>query len=286
MKRFTTIAFALFMISVSAYGLEPGDTTQVTDFTLNGQDVTMHIGESHQFSVTSSGRIRWVNVWDPFFDVIFVDDNGFVTALRKGNSYVAVESVANPNIRKQCTITVDDEGSLRIGQKDCPPVNEVDETEVQFSLSDNGLFTAEGTFWGSGAQTNYLNYIVTDQCIFLSFEIDYEDSTKMFYPQPFKLELEGCNAQDYKIYFNNKSESVSSQRAYASYSIARSTLSVDQGQTGNIPSDVLEVPASDIKETTFYNLSGRKINEPSGLTIVVTRLSDGKVHIEKKLFLR
>ena len=34
----------------------------------------------------------------------------------------------------------------------------------------------------------------------------------------------------------------------------------------------------------YYNLSGRRIDSPSGLTIVVTRYSDGSVRTEKKLF--
>ena len=278
MKRFTALASVLTVISVTAYGLEPGDTTQVADFTLNGQDVTMRIGESHQFSVTSSGGFRWANVWDPFFDVVFVDNSGFVTALRKGSSYVAVESTADPNIRKQCTITVNDEGSVRVGKKDCPPEDEVDETDVHFSLSDDGLFTAEGTFWGSGAQTNYLKYIVTDQCIFLTFEIDYEDSTNMFYPQPFKLELEGCQAQDYKIYLNNKIQTVASQDSFVNYSITRGA---SIGGTTDVKVVIGDSQETDIQ---FYDLLGHKVATPSGLTIVVKRYSDGTVRTEKKLF--
>ena len=36
--------------------------------------------------------------------------------------------------------------------------------------------------------------------------------------------------------------------------------------------------------TQYYNLSGQRINAPSGLTIVVTRYSDGTVRTEKRLF--
>jgi len=36
--------------------------------------------------------------------------------------------------------------------------------------------------------------------------------------------------------------------------------------------------------TQYFDLLGRKIDSPSGLTIVVTRYSDGTVHTEKKLF--
>ena len=41
---------------------------------------------------------------------------------------------------------------------------------------------------------------------------------------------------------------------------------------------------AEITETLYYNLSGQKIDSPSGLTIVVTRYSDGTVSTEKKLF--
>ena len=48
---------------------------------------------------------------------------------------------------------------------------------------------------------------------------------------------------------------------------------------------VKETP-SDKKEiaTQYYNLSGQRINAPSGLTIVVTRYSDGSVRIQKRLY--
>ena len=40
----------------------------------------------------------------------------------------------------------------------------------------------------------------------------------------------------------------------------------------------------EILETQYYNLSGQRISTPSGLTIVVTRYSDGTVRSEKGLF--
>lgn len=42
--------------------------------------------------------------------------------------------------------------------------------------------------------------------------------------------------------------------------------------------------SSDSQETVYYNLSGRRVDSPSGLTIVVTRYIDGSVRTEKKLF--
>jgi hypothetical protein len=40
----------------------------------------------------------------------------------------------------------------------------------------------------------------------------------------------------------------------------------------------------EITETQYYNLLGNKVDSPSGLTIVVTRYSDGTMRTEKKLF--
>ena len=39
-----------------------------------------------------------------------------------------------------------------------------------------------------------------------------------------------------------------------------------------------------VKEELYYNLAGQRTDTPSGLTIVVTRYSDGSVRREKKLF--
>ena len=40
----------------------------------------------------------------------------------------------------------------------------------------------------------------------------------------------------------------------------------------------------EILSTKYYTLSGKEVENPSGLTIVVKRLSNGKVLTEKKLF--
>ena len=107
------------------------------------------------------------------------------------------------------------------------------------------------------------------------FEIDHSDSTRMFYPQPFKLEIEDCNAQEYNIYLNNRIQSVESQKAFVMYSIAR-------GATIG----VTETPAIVAREEgmSYFNLTGQRINTPSGLTIVVTCYSDGTVRTEKIVF--
>ena len=63
---------------------------------------------------------------------------------------------------------------------------------------------------------------------------------------------------------------------------------VKEGNGGLHPSSIISIPetTTTAKEigTQYYNLSGQRINTPSGLTIVVTRYSDGTVRSEKGLF--
>ena len=53
---------------------------------------------------------------------------------------------------------------------------------------------------------------------------------------------------------------------------------------GTTPIGEIETEQEEILETQYFNLSGQRINAPSGLTIVVTRYSDGSVHTEKRLY--
>lgn len=46
----------------------------------------------------------------------------------------------------------------------------------------------------------------------------------------------------------------------------------------------IETNQREILESIYFNLSGQRINAPSGLTIVVTRYTDGTVRTEKKIF--
>ena len=280
MKRIITISFAFVLAFTGGYLHAQSDTTNasgVTKISIEEQNITLRIGESRQLHVDpSSAVIRWGEMYDLSVNpVLFVDKNGFITALRSGNDVVLAELKADPNKNSRCNVTVSNEGSIRKDRQSYMPVDEVEEKEINFSLTNDGLFTAEGTYWGSGAQNNYLNYIVTDQCIIMYFEIDYSDSTRMFYPQPFKLEIEDCNAQEYTIYLNNRIQSVESQETFVKYSIAR-------GATIG----VTETSAIVAREEgiSYFNLKGQRINAPTGLTIVITRYSDGSVRTEKKLF--
>ena len=53
---------------------------------------------------------------------------------------------------------------------------------------------------------------------------------------------------------------------------------------GTTPIGEIETEQIEIQETQYYNLSGQRINTPSGLTIVVTRYSDGSVRTEKRMY--
>ena len=280
MKRIVSYLI-LTIIAVSAFA--QSDTTNasgVTKISIVEKNITLRIGESRQLHVDPpSAVIRWGEMYDLSVNpVLFVDKNGFITALRSGNDVVLAELKADPNKNSRCNATVSNEGSIRKDRQSYMPVDEVEEKEINFSLTNDGLFTAEGTYWGSGAQTNYLNYIVTDQCIIMYFEIDYSDSTGMFYPQPFKLEIEDCNAQEYNIYLNNRVQTVESKEEFVRYSIARGASYNGSTNAKGIVSDNKEIA------TQYYNLSGQRINTPTGLTIVVTRYSDGAVRTEKRLF--
>ena len=69
------------------------------------------------------------------------------------------------------------------------------------------------------------------------------------------------------------------ESGYFTYTQPELYMKVVLAYTTNVK-DVTE----EITETLYYNLSGQKIDSPSGLTIVVTRYSDGTVSTEKKLF--
>ena len=85
-----------------------------------------------------------------------IDENGMVTALRSGNDVVGVETIGGSSM-KYCNVTVIDEGSIRKDRKQLYPTNEIEWTGVKFTLTNSGMFIAEGTYYGNGAQTNYLN---------------------------------------------------------------------------------------------------------------------------------
>ena len=213
------------------------DTTQVEDFTIEEQNITLSVGESLQLHVNpSSANVRWFQgAWDLSANpILVVDQNGLITALKAGESYVAVESTVDGNVRKQAQVTVLDKGSVKTGNKQFEPTKECQWEEVKFTLTNNGNFIAQGVFYGSGAKSNQLNYLVTDQCIFMWFDIDYADSTKNFYPQPFTLEISDCNALAYNIYFNNSTQVVENSRSFANYAIKRGASTGGTTQTDNI----------------------------------------------------
>ena len=190
--------FTLVIMCMCSLANAQTDTTNVVDFSLVEQNITLKVGESYQLHVSpADARIRWMESMHPLDNYVTVDKNGLVTALKPtstntimgGITTVGAESL-DGSIRKRCNVTVLDEGSILKNKKSLAPTSECEWKDVSFSLTNTGVFKAEGTFYGSGAKTNTLNYIVTDQCIYLWFDINYEDSTKMFYSQPFSLEIE------------------------------------------------------------------------------------------------
>ena len=254
MKRISTFVCTLVMMCVSSIANAQSDTTQVTYFTLEEHEITLKVGQSYQLHLNpADAKVTW---WGGSLDfsvnpVSYVDDNGMVTAFRAGSSYAAAESQGGYD-RKMCQVTVVDEGSILKDKKEFKPVDECQWEDVHFSLTYDGVFTAEGTYYGSGAQTNYLNYIVTDQCIFLWFEINYEDSTRMFYPQPFSLEIKDCNAQEYNIYLNNRNQLVQTNGGFVKYAIRRGS---SIGGTTNTERIVIRKD-----DDLIYNLKGQKLN--------------------------
>ena len=73
------------------------DTTQVDDFTIEEQNITLSVGESLQLHVNpSSANVRWVQgAWDLSANpILVVDQNGLITALKAGESYVPGTSQA------------------------------------------------------------------------------------------------------------------------------------------------------------------------------------------------
>ena len=223
---------------------------------LDEQEITLRIGESRQLNLLpAQAKVRWIdtgwNSMDNPYIFKIVDENGIVTALRAGNAFVMFESV-DGSIRKQTPITILNEGNIRTDRIQFDPVDECEWRDVQFTLTDDGRFIAQGTYYGSGAQPSYLNYTVTDQCVFLSFDINYEDSTKMFYPQPFSLEINDCNAEEFYVYFNNRSQLLQSQDKFVKYAIRRGS---SIGGTTN-PESIVISNYDDL----IYNLKGQKLN--------------------------
>jgi len=252
MKRILFTVFGFVLMGTSAFGQEPGDTTQISDFALQEHEITLKVGESCQLHITpADAQVRWMYFSGVDSNYIaVVDENGLVTALKRGNTSVRVESMGG-NKSEICQVTVVNEGSIRSGSKEFVPVDECEWKEVEFTLTNEGRFTADGVFMGNGAQPDYLKYYVTDQCIFLCFEINYEDSTKMFHNQPFNLEIENCNAQAYTIYFRNKAKALESQDSFVKYALRRGSSA---GGTTNVQKVLIKQD-----EDVMYNLKGQRI---------------------------
>lgn len=274
---------SLYTITIHVYGntwtgsldfhntLYNEQTIKVND----GQSITLKIGESRQLVIDpADSNIRWFEDFDcSDYSVLVIDRYGLVTALKAGNSYVRIES-ENYDIFDYHQVSVIDEGNIRKGRKQFLPTQECEWQDIQYTLTDDGKFMAEGVYCGSGAQPGYLDYTVTDQCIFLQFDINYEDSSKMFYNQPFSLEIEDCNAPKYTIYLNNRAQVVESQNNIVRHAISRGTTISGQyqkiseakyfdGQSEvclvGIPGSLIVLKNADVTKEYFSNLLDSKI---------------------------
>lgn len=228
------------------------------------QQINLTVGESYQLHVTpANAKVIWIgepwtfktsilqNPTRPHltyaktdFPVAVIDDNGLVTALKTGNTVVFAESL-DGSIREQCQITVCERvehidkhitytfNQAGVSRHRLSPVSECEWEDVKFSLSKEGVFEVKGTFYGSGAQDNSLIHSKTNQCIFLFFHIDCSDSTEVLYPQPFKLQIDDCNAQEYTVYFRNSTGAGNEQENFIRYNITNgSSAGGDSEQTG------------------------------------------------------
>lgn len=271
MEKITRLGFTLLLMCIWSFANAQSDTTQVTDFTLVEQQITLRIGESCQLHVNpSDAEVKWMESWELASDpVIIVDENGLITALKAGNAVVGVESRGG-SVMRYCQVAVLEEGDVRKEKKSLVPVEESEWADVGYKLTNDGTFTAQGTYYGSGAQTNYLNYITTEQCIFLWFDVNYEDSTKMFYPQPFSLEIKDCDAQKYNIYLDNRNHVLQHQDEIFKQAISRGSSISGTTNAGRI--------SIRKDENEIYDLKGQRLNAIPKTGIYIM---NGVKHLQK-----
>lgn len=264
MRRIVCTAICSVLMGTYAYAQEPGDTTHVTSFTLQENQITLKVGESQQLHINpADAQVRWMRFYGVDTNyVAVVDENGLVTALKSGTRAIGVESPDGSNMQ-YCQVTVTDQGSIRSDRIEFAPANECEWKDVEFSLTNDGKFKAEGVYMGNGAQPDYLNYIVTDECVFLWFDINYEDSTMMFHYQPFNLEIENCNAQTYNVYFRNKSLVMGPQETFVRYAVSRGgTTEIERiviNREEGVIYDLKGLPVMDIPKNGFYIKDGKII---------------------------
>ena len=264
MKRILLSVLGSVLMGTYAYAQEPGDTTHVTGFALQEHQITLKVGESQQLHISpADAHVRWMRFYGVDTNyVAVVDENGLVTALKSGTRAIGVESPDGSNMQ-YCQVTVTDEGSIRSDRIEFEPTDECEWKDVEFSLTNDGKFKVEGVYMGNGAQPDYLNYIVTDECVFLWFDINYEDSTMMFHYQPFSLEIENCNAQVYNVYFKNKSLVMGPQETFVRYAVRRGgTTEIERviiNREDGVFYDLKGLPVTDVPKSGFYIKNGKII---------------------------
>ena len=167
-------------------------------------------------------------------------------------------------------------------------------------LNENGVLRVSHEYFGVGAYEATLKGGEKNPDAFgftgvieLSFKNDISDADKAKIISDYNLKLAHENAENryWRYELPNTSDVLAVSKSIfetglVDYSSPAISLQISHhlNNTGST-TKVKETP-SDKKEiaTQYYNLSGQRINAPSGLTIVVTRYSDGSVHTEKRLF--
>ena len=167
-------------------------------------------------------------------------------------------------------------------------------------LKENGVLRVSHEYFGVGAYEATLKGGEKNPDAFgftgvieLSFKNDISDAdkAKIISDYNLKLVLEDTQIRYWRYELPNTSDVLTVSKSifetglvdYSSPAISLQ-ISPHPNNTGST-TKVKETP-SDQKEiaTQYYNLSGQRINAPSGLTIVVTRYSDGSVRTEKRMY--
>ena len=277
---------------INAFADDNGNSS--TDFTLEEEAIYLELGESYQLHVSPpNSDVIWVGdswffsvddniddydeIYSLYPTVAVIDKDGLVTAFKSGATYVYAQS-KDGSISKRCRVYVSGKDWTGWSRTWLGKKSESEKKNITMSLSIDGIFKASGTFYGSGVKGNFMYDTDTKHCLFIWFETE-DTNPDNFYPQPFSIDYGlTLDAKEYTVYINDNAHMHGQQDKYIKYTLKRGS-SIDG--TTNAESISTHVTETSVE---YYNLSGQKTDTPSGLTIVVTRYSDGTVRTEKKLF--
>ena len=239
-----------------------------TPFELSEKSLTLKQGASYQLT---TDIIPEDLSWGPdrnFFEsqVLFVDQDGVVTALNKGEADAFAISGKYSSV---CKVTVTESDSqIRTGETPVFPKPEDKSLEegLNVELSD-GVLTLKGAYYGNSEYPSVLKWAVYDNSIFLNLDINYADSAAVnpFTLQPVEFSISDCNSDHYNVYVWNMKTSLDAQAEAVKYVATRGGVTAVRK---------LEEQAED---SPMYNLKGQRIYEApaSGMYII-----NGKVHFK------